>query len=424
MKFKNLLKSDFIRNSFTLLTGNSISQAFNLIAVFIMAIYFDAESIGVFSTLFSISTILSSFYSLQFDKAILVPTKSKDIYDITSLSFIISLFFFIVSFLLILIFKNEMMSHLKLNISPYWLLFLPIISLNINLNSLFFNFFSKFNKYLEISRNNIIESILYLTAIFSFGISFASLKFLIISKPLAQIIKNILYLVSFKNQIGKLFINNKIDTYYSTFRKYSNYPKITLPNAIFSTLTNDIPVILITAYYSPTITGLYFLCLKFTKTPISVLTSSFYNVYFVEFSKTKNKYAYFKKKITQTIKLTLPILLIIMLTLYFLDFIIIKYIKYEYSDIPTYLLWILPAFYFKFYSIFTTSGFLYYNQQKISFIIDVCNFVITIALFYFSVNYNDFELFLILILFLTVLVLIIKLILIKKIIKSNEVQNL
>ena len=98
MKFKNLLKSDFIRNSFTLLTGNSISQAFNLIAVFIMAIYFDAESIGVFSTLFSISTILSSFYSLQFDKAILVPTKSKEIYDITSLSFLISLFFFIVSF--------------------------------------------------------------------------------------------------------------------------------------------------------------------------------------------------------------------------------------------------------------------------------------------------------------------------------------
>ncbi|MDB2613430.1 hypothetical protein N9Y89_01640 [bacterium] len=27
---------------------------------------------------------------------------------------------------------------------------------------------------------------------------------------------------------------------------------------------------------------------------------------------------------------------------------------------------------------------MYYNQQKISFIIDFCNFVITIALFYFS----------------------------------------
>ena len=424
MKINNLIKSEFIRNSFSLLTGNTISQFLNLISVSIMAIYFDAESIGILSTFFSISAIFSSFYSLQFDKAILVPTKSKDISDITSLSFYLSLLFFLFSFFLLLIFKNQIMRFLNLNISPYWILIIPIISLNISLNSIFFNFFSKMKNYLEISRNNIIESCFYLISIFSFGISYGSLKLLIISKPLSQIIKSILYLVSIKNKNSELFLNNKIDAYYSTFRKYSNYPKITLPNALFSSLTNDIPVILITAHYSPAITGLYFLAIKFTKTPISVLTSSFYNVYFVEFSETKNKYTYFYKKFTKTIKLTLPILLMIMFILYTFDFVFIKYIKNDYSDISKYLLWVLPTFYLKFYSIFTTSGFLYYDKQKVSFIIDIFLFVITIAAFYFSVSFNNFESFLMLFLFSTLLVLIIKLFYLKKIIKKNEIQNL
>ena len=58
-------------------------------------------------------------------------------------------------------------------------------------------------------------------------------------------------------------------------KEYNQFPKITLYHSLFSSLSSELPILIIICYFNPTITGLYFLASRLTKIPFTLIQCLF-----------------------------------------------------------------------------------------------------------------------------------------------------
>lgn len=409
---KNINSSNFFKNSTTLVVGTLISQLLTLISLPFIAKFYSPEEIGINASLLSLSLILSVFFTLQYHHAILIPKNNKDIDGLTRLSIYISIIFLFISSSIFFLMKEKVfeISYLKeLNGLIFWA---PLLAFLLALNQVFINWFSKQRRFKIISFNNILISFFNNAISVILGtISFGVLG-LVFSKIIANSLSFIKYLFHFVKANKS---RNSFDEIKNLSKKYNKFPKITLYHSLFSSLSNELPILIIISYFNPTITGLYFLASRLTKIPFTLINSSLYNVYFEEFSRTKHKYKYFKRRFIQLFKISFPLFILIMIIA---PFLVNKFLDARYSGISKMILYLLPLYYMKLGSIFTVSGLFFYKKNALHFQAELFLFILNILALYISIIHEDFYLFLFLNVIFTFLIIILRFIILVGLLKK------
>ncbi|EFK95942.1 polysaccharide biosynthesis protein, partial [sediment metagenome] len=72
------LKSEFIKNIFTLLSGSTIAQVITLLAIPVLTRIFTPQDFGFFAVYFSLATIVSTVATGRYELAIMLPKHKKD----------------------------------------------------------------------------------------------------------------------------------------------------------------------------------------------------------------------------------------------------------------------------------------------------------------------------------------------------------
>lgn len=279
MDLKKYLKSEFIKNSFTLLSITTIAQVIPILIYPLITRIYSPSEIGILSVFLSITGILSVLATGRYELAIMIPIEDTAAIKLVKLSILITSLFTAFSLLVIIILKNEILSFINEPLLANFLWLMPISIFLTGILQVFLYYLNRQKAYLAIGTNtlwqNIISSFTKLSIGYGGGTSWGLIYSTIIGQLagaaliIAKVIKK--YKLSFDELLKKESLKEVAAT-------YSAFPKYRMLHAFSNTLSGNLPIIILTYIESPEMAGYFTLCMTIVFRPVNLFTSAVYQV--------------------------------------------------------------------------------------------------------------------------------------------------
>jgi O-antigen/teichoic acid export membrane protein len=385
------LRSELLRNTSILISGTALAQLIPILLQPLLRRYFSPEIFGAYSVYLSLIGILIVISSLRYELAIILPRKDTDAAGVFFLSIILNLFFNLLLILVIILWKNKILSFLNLSAKYSDYLYL------VPLGTFLFSTYQSINywlirkkKFMAISLNKFIRR-------GSEGSGQIVFKYLKISHGLVlgDLIGQTANLISGIYQGAKsglsfrLFSPGKIK---SVFRKYSDYPKFSLIPGFMSACSYLLPAIMINKFYSAENTGYFDLSKLLLSIPMALVASSISNVLLQRVSeKNKLQQSILKDLLSIFIFVSVAVIFEIVIIMFWAEdiFKILFGNKWIFSgSISKILVW---AFAFNFIISSFSSIFISLNKIKLLSAWQLFYFISILSLFFFNkLPFNSF----------------------------------
>lgn len=284
MNIKNNLatitKSRFVLNTTKLATGTALAQMLSLAFLPILTRKYSQDAFGFLATFSTVVGFISSFATLKYDTALILPKKNRDAYSLLKLSNIVTFIITTICVLIIFLPFNYFDEYRGLEI----LIGIGVILTINNNNSALWNIRIKHFNTTSISK--IIQSI----SIFFFQYILFSVyqyKGLIIGNILGLTISGFYLLITRKFDWG---IYKSITHHEMTIqaKRYIDFPRyFTFTNAILS-FSSSLPVLFFVKYIPMSQIGLYGIAIKVIGQPVTLISNSIRSVILGDMAHKKN----------------------------------------------------------------------------------------------------------------------------------------
>lgn len=321
-KIQNTLSNNTFKNVFILFSGSSIAQIIPLLATIVLTRIFTKDQFGIFFIYSSLGMVLSMVISLKLELAIVLPKKREDSSILFITSLIITLTLSIVILFFIITFFNPITSLLGEKSIGNLLYILPLSLLSLGIISNCNYWFNSNDQYKNISIAKIVKSttssisqiLLGIFIIFNNGLVFG----LIIGHFFSAFYS---LFKSFKNQLLN-FREFTLKRAFELVTKYKSIPIFNTSIAVSNTLSNHLPIFLLTFYYGLEMTAFYGLANRIIATPMGLIGQSVGQVFYKNIAEKYNQGINLRKTVVKTyIKLAkyaiIPFLLFFIIAPYF-----------------------------------------------------------------------------------------------------------
>ena len=312
-KYISPLKTNkFIKNTFSLFSGSFVSQLIFLVFTPLITRIFSPSEMGEYAVFLSLSTIITIFSTLRFEDAILLAKSKRDSQSLAIISLISSIFVIILLFIVIFFLEDKISQILNINSE---ILFLICISgFTLSLRETLINLLMKNNDFSKVAINK-AQNALGINSLQYFSKSILGFSMLSFSKVIIDIISLI---PLFFTYFSKSSIQLK-DFLYFKLKKiakiYRNFPLYNFPSALINIISQNLPLLFISTFYSIELAGFFSLATRVLRLPVELISNSVRKVYYNEASNLQeNKLEMFSlyKKVTGILFIIfIPIFLII-----------------------------------------------------------------------------------------------------------------
>jgi lipopolysaccharide exporter len=390
MQLFSFLKKEFVKNVLTLMTGSVISQVVIYVSILMLTRLFSSELFGVYFLFTSSVLLLKPVISLQLELAIVLPKKDEEAINIFALTTIVLFLLSIMLFLIILIFKKNILAFFEIEKLTYFIYLIPLSTFCYGFISTLNYWNNRTKSFKNISKGNIIKASTLSVSQIATGSSKFNNIGLIPGMILGQIIQIMLLLkVSFSslNNFKKKISFNKI---IFLAKKYKDIPKFNTLISFLNTLSNEIPVLMITKYFGLANAGIYGLAIKVGRAPSGIVQESVSQVFFNKATEIYNKDENLTEIIKKTCKNLLKIGLLIFIPLFIISFYLDIILGKEWQQVGIFLRVLIPWLFIMFLSSPLTSLIVILNKQKTILFYDVFLLLFRFLAFYFGYYiYND-----------------------------------
>lgn len=268
--FNNLLKSDFIKNSSILIIGTVLAQVVPImIQPIIRRTYTDAAT-GQLDLYMSFVAILASFVHLDYPKAIVIPKDDTAAANLLGGSIISSFLVALLLFFVFLIFGDAIISLLNLPVSfTPWLKYIPLSIFLIGSYTSMTFWLTRVKKFKAIALNKFTRrSGEAATQLVSHNFSANGLI-------LGTIVGDIVNFGSNIYQLTKTSFNLKavsISGIKKEFKTFKDFPIYSLLPTILNTLSSNLPIIMVTSFFSVQIAGQFGLSRMVLAIPMALIS--------------------------------------------------------------------------------------------------------------------------------------------------------
>jgi O-antigen/teichoic acid export membrane protein len=379
-----------------LLSSNFLSQVIGFAIYPILTRLYIPEAFGEFSLFLSIVGILTLLTTGKYDLAIVIPKSEKNAVALVQLSLILTGFFFIVFFIIIVFWKEPIallfnQKHL-ITLLPYLPFYLLLGGIWQTLNY----YFIRQKRYYNISIYNISQSVINsgLKCILGFR---GFLQYgLVFGQFFGQLLATIGSIIAGKSILNHLKQWDK-QTIVAMAKRYANFPKFKLPHGMLNAFTGNLPVLLLSAYFEMTEIGLFSLAMTIGFRPVSLFSNSVYQILFRKMSERMQN----KENIKKECLLFCKICVIFILPFFILG----MFIPADFFVLLFGSKWVGVGFYFKlllpclFLSTMIASlSFVpdIFSKQKTAMNIEFLNIMLRIISLTTGIYFHDFNLAIIL----------------------------
>ncbi|MGM8216551.1 lipopolysaccharide biosynthesis protein [Bacillaceae bacterium W0354] len=373
-RFYNKIKNNiFLKNVLILISGTGLSQLIILITSPILTRIYTPEEFGILAAYLSIVTLLVTISSFSYEKTIILPKNDHNGFGLVALSFIfLCLMSSVFSFFMFLL-KDKIATILNNNYIDLYVYLLPIGILSIGgLHILSYWNFRK-QSYHTVAKAKVVNSFGMVTSQVTGGYVLTGATPLLIGDLLGRLISTIwLSLKSYKN--CRVYVS------YITFHqlkklaiRYKKFPLVASPSSLMRQLSIELPILLLTLLYSPTVAGWYVIIQRILGTPLNLIGTSVGNVYYKEatelFHKEQHKIAnLFWTTIKHLFIVIFPIILLIsVLSPWLIPFVFGS----EWKAAGAYLPILACMYLFQFLSIPVASTLYIYERHDLQFLREI-----------------------------------------------------
>jgi len=308
------LKSDFIKNVITLITGTTIAQAIPVALSPILTRIYTPEDFGVLALFISISAIFGSIATARYELAIMLPESDDDAINLTALGVLISLFLSLFIMLVVILFHSPIVQSLGNQSISIWLYIIPVLVFFTGVYNSLFYLNTRKEHFKNIAKAKIAQSIV--TVSIQLLIHFIKSGALgLISGYISGYFTSIFYLF---NKIRKETNYRKIiklSTIKKMARRYVKFPKFSLWASLANTLSTNLIDIFISTTFSVATLGFYSLSKRVLGMPSALIGDAMGKVFFQKATKEKKDTGKSVKSFTVTLKyliiLGLPVFIIL-----------------------------------------------------------------------------------------------------------------
>jgi O-antigen/teichoic acid export membrane protein len=372
--------SEFSKNFLILFRGTLIAQAIPMILMPVLTRLYSPEDFGVLELFISVSTILGTIANMRYELSIVLPDKKEDAWNIMGLGFIIAFVFSILIQIVIGFFADGIAKLLNNTDIKFWLYFVPLaVFLQGAFNMLsYYNTREKLFK--SISTASVLRASSRTAAQIGIGFISKTPAGLIIGQMLGHFVS--LFPLSSKIKI-RLFLkkitaeNMKVQA-----KRYSDFPKFTMPATLANVTATNVTSILISALYNVTQVGFYSLSNRVLGLPSALIGTSMQNVYYKEAHDQRKKYGNARDVFMSTLKkLTLISLPIIFIIFFFGEWIFALVFGEEWRIAGEYSRILIPLIMVRFITAPISVSLSVFERQKISLLWQVGLLVLTMTIF-------------------------------------------
>ncbi len=279
-RLKGLFRSNFVKNAGKLASGTVLAQLVSFMTIPILSRMYSQEAYGLLAFFSAVVAFISSFATLKYDTALVLPKEDKDAYTLLKLSNIATL----VITVLCVIFMFLPISYFRQYEGLQFLIGTGVLlSVNYN-NSALWNI--RYKQFTHTAISNVIQSIAIFIAQYSLYHYF-ELKGLIIGNVIGISIAGI-YLIINRKFDWKVYKAITKDNMLEQGKRYIDFPKyFTAANAILS-LSSSLPVLLFVKYIPLSQIGVYGMALRIISQPVNLISNSIRSVILADMAERKN----------------------------------------------------------------------------------------------------------------------------------------
>ncbi|SVD29200.1 uncharacterized protein METZ01_LOCUS382054, partial [marine metagenome] len=254
--------------------------------------------------------ILGTIVSGRYELAILLPERDDDAINIFALGLLIIILMVMITVIIVMVFNDSILLLLNNQNMQSWLYFIPVAVCFIGCHNLLIYLNNRFKDFKGLSNSFIIKSSASALIQVSIGIIKQGATGLISGQIFSHLISNIwLILIVSKHKINLSNINKtKI---IEMAKRYSDFPKYSLPAILANKLTNHLSNIIIATIFSVTTLGLYSHVQRVLGLPSTLIGTSIGRVFFHEANNEKQHTGMaiktFKKTILKLLFIGVPI---------------------------------------------------------------------------------------------------------------------
>ncbi len=280
---------NFYRDVLTLMGGTAIAQALAILASPIVTRLYGPDAFGLSALFISIAGIISVVACLRYDMAIMLPKRDEDAANILSLSLMIVTLISALTLPAVWFWGTEIAGLLNSpGLAPY-LLFMPIFVF-VSGAFLALNYWnSRTGNFRRLSAARITSSIFTVCVQLGAGLTgHATGGSLIGATVIGSLASTFLLGAQIWRSNGRMFIatvNRKCIT--KGLRRYKKFPLYDAWGALINAASWQLPVLLLSAYFSPAIVGYYALGFMVLQVPMNLIGNAIAQVFFQRAAKAK-----------------------------------------------------------------------------------------------------------------------------------------
>ncbi len=279
IKLSGLIKSEFFKNVFTLISGTTLAQIISLAIYPVLSRMYTPDDFGVFALYMSVLAITNIMATAKYELAILMPREEKDGLNLVGLSGLITIAVSFLLLILVLLLNRQIALALGDESIVVWIYLIPASTF---LNGMYqsLNYWSIRNKrFRNITMANLAQSLANSSVKLGGGVLVAGPFGLIVGVLVGQIAGFLTFLSSFlRKDKSKLGWISKPEMR-STAREYYRFPKYNMLLGINNSISGSLPVFIFTAWFSTAITGLYSFGFTMIFRPMSLVSTALRQVF-------------------------------------------------------------------------------------------------------------------------------------------------
>lgn len=285
--FKEAFKNQFLANIFTLISGTVIAQALPILLSPLISRIYTPENFATMALILPIISIGALISTLRLDVAIVIPKEDSEALYLVISAFLVNITVTILSLLIIAILVLFGFSEVLFpQLNPYLLWAVPVGIFSIGIYQIL-NFWSTRCKTY---RNNAISKIIQSTSTLIFSIVIGYLiigpEGLVIGFVTGYVFGSLVLIYRLRGIINRDIIRSfNRGLFNRIIKKYRNFVVVNTPHAILDIVVDQGIIYLMKIYFTEKVLGGFAFAYRYTRAPLSIITSSIYQVFYEQASK-------------------------------------------------------------------------------------------------------------------------------------------
>lgn len=278
---RNKLREDFTKSILTVLGGSTVSLALPLIStLWLVRLYDAAIDFAPFALYTSFCATLTAFGNSHYTNAILVADNERESVSMVRLTMLINIIVAVVSLLLLVGFRVQLLDFLHAGDSFYTMVWLvPLTVLLMGVNAAFTQWAYRFKQFKRVAVNRVMQAFITVFCQTIFGILYKNLQGLILGYFIGQFISAIVLAYRCLHNDPQLKAPITVPELKKDAKKYNIFFRFQTPADIINVFTQQMPSFLLSKFATAASLGYYGQAYRLLVAPSSLITGAIADVF-------------------------------------------------------------------------------------------------------------------------------------------------